>query len=354
MYVGRVCDELVAEESLSGGAGQVENASDRMSRIDFRAQTRGRTLMTQSIVVIGNFDGVHCGHQSLLDRANELAAELAHGDDPLPVIAVTLWPHPMTVFAPDRQPRLLTTLDDRIDLLKRYGADQVRVVQFNGEVAAWAPSYFVDTIIRPLDPAAVIVGENFTFGKGASGTVDTLKQLADDQFIVEGLSLVSVGEKESSSSHIRKSLAAGDVSSAAKHLGRWFRLSGVVMMGDQRGRTLGFPTANLPISSDLATPGDGVYAGWLTVLDRPDAQPMASAISVGTNPTFAGIERRVETYVLDRTDLELYGVRIAIDFVKQLRGQMRFSSADELVAQMHHDVDETRQLLSDSSLLPQS
>lgn len=308
--------------------------------------------MPRSVVVIGNFDGVHRGHQVLLAKAGELAGELAHGGAALPVIAVTLWPHPMTVLAPDRAPRLLSTLEERIALLKRYGADQVRVVQFNREVTAWSPAHFADTVLRPLDPAAVVVGSNFTFGRGARGNPGTLRELFGESIPVVDLDLVEVGDRKSSSSFIRTELEQGDVVTAARHLGRWFRLSGVVMLGDQRGRSLGFPTANLPVSHDLACPADGVYAGWLTVLEGADQQPLPAAVSVGTNPTFDGVERRVESYVLDRTDLQLYGVRIGVDFVRQLRGQLRFSGAQELIAQMDRDVEETRAVLADSQLVP--
>lgn len=307
--------------------------------------------MAGSVVVIGTFDGVHRGHQALLEHARAQAAALG-GAVPLPVVAVTLWPHPMTVFAPDRVPRLLTALDDRIGLLKRYGATQVRVVQFNGEVAAWSPAHFVQRIIDPLDPRLVIVGTNFTFGRGAAGDPRTLAELGAGRFETAALELVGVGGVDISSSRIRTALADGDVTGAAGHLGRWFSLTGVVVVGDQRGRMLGFPTANLPIPAELATPGDGVYAGWLHRLDEPGAEILPAAISVGTNPTFDGVERRVESHVLDRTDLELYGTRIRVEFVTQLRGQMRFGGAEELVAQMRRDVDQTRRLLSDSSHAP--
>lgn len=293
--------------------------------------------------------------------AQSRARELASGGQALPVIALTLWPHPMTVFAADRAPRLLTTLDDRLALLKHYGADEVRVIQFNREVASWSPEHFVDTMVRPLNPAAVIVGSNFTFGKGARGTGETLRELAGDDFEVHALDLVAVGGRKTSSSFIRRTLAAGDVATAAHHLGRAFRLSGIVMVGDQRGHTLGFPTANLSIPADLATPGDGVYAGWVRVLDAGchgagahdaggAAQPMEAAISVGTNPTFDGVERRVESYVIGRHDLDLYGRHIAVDFVEHLRGMLRFHDVGELIAQMHDDVTRTTQILAGSNV----
>ena len=297
------------------------------------------------MVAIGNFDGVHTGHQQLLRTAVEHAQELGTEREPLQVIVVTFWPHPMSVVAPGHQPLLLTSLSDRIDLLRRYGADEVRVVQFTRDVAAWSPQKFVDTILGPLNPAVVVVGENFTFGNRAAGTPQMMREFGKGRFDVDIIHLVSIDSERTCSSFVRSALATGDVAAAARHLGRLFRLSGVVVVGDQRGRELGFPTANLPVAADLATPADGVYAGWLRRLDQPSAIRMPAAISVGTNPTFDGVERRVESYVLDRTDLELYGINIAVEFVEHLRGQVRFGSIDELIEQMNKDVAATRVVL---------
>ena len=302
--------------------------------------------MQQSVVAIGNFDGVHTGHQKLLETARRHARELGTEREPLPVIVVTFWPHPLRVLTPGKAPKLLTPLADRINLLRNYGADEVRVVQFNRDVASWSPERFVDTILGPLNPAVVVVGKNFTFGARAAGTPEMMREIAGDRFDVDVIHLVGVDSERTCSSFVRQALADGRVDVAARHLGRLFRVSGVVVVGDQRGRELGFPTANLPIAADLATPADGVYAGWLRRLDEPSALRLPAAISVGTNPTFDGLERRVESYVLDRTDLELYGIEISVEFVKQLRGQVRFSSVDELIEQMSKDVAATRNILA--------
>ncbi|WIY81575.1 bifunctional riboflavin kinase/FAD synthetase [Propionimicrobium sp. PCR01-08-3] len=301
--------------------------------------------MQQSVVAIGNFDGVHTGHQKLLETARRHARELGTEREPLPVIVVTFWPHPLRVLTPGKAPKLLTPLADRINLLRNYGADEVRVVQFNRDVASWSPERFVDTILGPLNPAVVVVGKNFTFGARAAGTPEMMREIAGDRFDVDVIHLVGVDSERTCSSFVRQALADGRVDVAARHLGRLFRVSGVVVVGDQRGRELGFPTANLPIAADLATPADGVYAGWLRRLDEPSALRLPAAISVGTNPTFDGLERRVESYVLDRTDLELYGIEISVEFVKQLRGQVRFLSVDELIEQMSKDVAATRNIL---------
>lgn len=302
--------------------------------------------MGRSVVAIGNFDGVHTGHQEVLATAVRRAEELGAPGKPLQVVVVTFWPHPMSVIAsPEKAPQLLTSLADRIDLLRRHGADEVRVVQFTKEVMSWSPEHFIETILGPLLPSLVIVGENFTFGKGAAGNPETMRQIGKDWFEVEVLDLTSVDAEQTCSTLVRAALASGDVAQAARHLGRPFRVRGVVVVGDQRGRELGFPTANLPVAAEMATPADGVYAGWLRRLDEPNGLALPAAISVGHNPTFDGLQRRVESYVLDRTDLELYGIEIAVDFVEHLRGQIKFTSIDELIDQMTYDVARTRVLL---------
>lgn len=309
--------------------------------------------MQQTAVVIGNFDGVHPGHREVLAEARRRAAEL-------PLVVVTFWPHPVSVVRPDRGPMLLTSLDERVALLAKAGADRVEVIDFTPEFALWSPAEFVEKILLPLHPALVVVGENFRFGHRAAGGVDTLRELGAGHFEVDTLRLVRFGDEETCSTTIREALAAGNVSHAAEHLGRPFRFSGLVCHGDHRGRGLGFPTANLAVPRDQACPADGVYAGWLTRLDRRDGQgnPLPpgveaerwpAAISVGTNPTFDGQERRVESYVLDRDDLELYDAPIAVDFVGRIRGQVRFTGVEGLIVQMNDDVDRTRELLAESS-----
>lgn len=306
--------------------------------------------MGSSVVVIGNFDGVHPGHREVLAEARRRRPDL-------PLVVVTFWPHPLSVLHPDAPPMLLTSLEGRIELLTAAGADRVEVIPFTREFAAWSPEDFVERIIAPLDPALVVVGENFRFGHLASGTVDTLRGSATGRFEVEGLTLVRFGDEETCSTRIREALAAGDVAHAAEHLGRPFRFRGVVAHGDRRGRELGFPTANLPVPEIRACPADGVYAGWVIRRDGHDAhgRPLPTgqtperwpaAISVGTNPTFDGPDRRVESYVLDRDDLELYGAEIVVEFTQRIRGQVKFTTIEALVEQMYADVAECRRLLA--------
>ncbi len=289
------------------------------------------------VVVIGNFDGVHRGHAELI--------RVAQASEPgAPLVVVTFWPHPMSVIRPDQAPLLLTSLERRIELLKEAGATSVVVVEFTAEVASWSPAQFVDTVLRPLHPARIVVGENFRFGFRAAGTATTLAELGGDDFVVQALPLVTDGTQPSSSTLIRHAVAEGDFGRVRELSDHPFRFSGIVVRGDRRGHELGFPTANVAVKPGMAVPADGVYAGWVTRLDG-DHPRWPAAISVGTNPTFDGVERRVEAYVLDRDDLELYDVEIAIDFYARLRGQVKYSGLEALITQMHADVEEARHLL---------
>ena len=301
----------------------------------------------RSVVTIGNFDGVHLGHQHVVARAREVAARLGLQH----VVAVTFDPHPIAVLRPEHAPPTLTEIDERVDLLGHAGVDDVLVVPFTREIAQWSPERFVQEIlVGSLHAGAVVVGANFRFGSRASGDVATLRELgAVHGFETEGIALDG-GPQVWSSTYVRTCLAAGDVEGAAEALGRPVSVRGVVQRGDQRGRELGYPTANVPTRT-TAVPADGVYAGWLRVLeggpgtDGP-GDPMPAAISVGVNPTFEGERsRRVEAYVIDRDDLELYGCEVEVVFSKRLRGMLRFDSVDALLAAMDDDVTRARDLL---------
>lgn len=300
----------------------------------------------RSVVVIGNFDGLHLGHRHLIRRAGELARA-----DGLGMVAVTFDPHPMAVLRPEHAPLALTDIDRRCFLLARAGVDDVLVIPFSREIAAWSPQEFIDrVIVGALHASVVVVGGNFRFGAKAAGDVAMLAEAGRTQdFRVEGVALDG-GPQVWSSTYVRTCLAAGDVEGAAEALGRPYAVVGHVVRGDQRGRDLGYPTANVP-TGGLAAPADGVYAGWLTLLDPADGQtrlgtPLPAAISVGTNPTFDGErERRVEAYVLDRTDLDLYGKQVEISFASRIRGMVQFEGIDALIETMDQDVVRTRELL---------
>jgi riboflavin kinase/FMN adenylyltransferase len=297
----------------------------------------------RTVVTIGNFDGVHRGHQAVLRRAREAAAELGVGT----VVAVTFDPHPFAVLRPEHAPVTLSGIGARLRLLEQHGADDALVVPFSREIAAWAPEEFIDrVVVGALHARAVVVGANFRFGHKAAGDVALLAREGEEKgFEVVGVALDG-GPQVWSSTYVRNCLAAGDVEGAAEALGRAFTVSGRVVEGDRRGRELGYPTANVPVGS-VAAPADGVYAGWLTRLDTRERFP--AAISVGTNPTFEGERtRRVEAYVLDRDDLELYGVEVEVAFVAHLRGMIRFQgegAVAALVEQMADDVRRARELL---------
>jgi riboflavin kinase/FMN adenylyltransferase len=296
--------------------------------------------LARSAVVIGNFDGVHRGHRAVIGRARAVAD--AQG---LVVVAVTFDPHPMAVLRPEHAPSSLTSIEARAELLADAGVDAVLALPFDREMAGWSPEEFIDRVlVGCLRAAAVVVGANFRFGYRAAGDVATLLEAGKSRdFVAEGVPLDG-GPQVWSSTYIRTCLATGDVAGAAEALGRPFKVRGVVVSGDKRGRELGFPTANVPTSAVSAAPADGVYAGWLRRLDTDETLP--AAISVGTNPTFDGArERRVESYVLDRDDVELYDVEVEVSFVDRLRGMVAFESVERLVEQMHDDVDRARELL---------
>jgi riboflavin kinase/FMN adenylyltransferase len=251
----------------------------------------------------------------------------------------------MAVLRPEHAPVTLTTIEERAALLGEAGAEAVLVLPFSREIASWSPQEFIARVLVDLlHVAAVVVGASFRFGSRASGDVATLTAAGAEQgFTVDGVELDG-GPQVWSSTYVRTCLAAGDVAGAAEALGRPVAVRGVVVRGDRRGRELGFPTANVPVGSGGGVPADGVYAGWLRRLDTGERYP--AAISVGTNPTFDGVrDRRVESYVLDRDDLELYDVEVEVSFVDRLRGMVRFDSVEDLVTQMRDDVDRTRTLL---------
>ncbi|MFC4115851.1 bifunctional riboflavin kinase/FAD synthetase [Nonomuraea zeae] len=297
----------------------------------------------RSVVTIGVYDGVHRGHQRVVERAVGIARERG-----LRSVAVTFEPHPDEVVRPGAHPQRLTSLRRRAELLTGLGVDEVDVVEFTLDLSRTSAGDFVQNVLgERLRAAVVVVGEDFRFGQGASGDVEILRTLGDKyDFEVETVpSLDAI-----SSTAIRESLVRGDVEGAADRLGRPHRVEGVVVRGYQRGRQLGFPTANVETPQHTAIPADGVYAGWLEcvpVANLPtlyEGERWPAAISVGTNPTFEGVPRTVEAYALDRDDLELYGAHVAVEFAARLRGNTRFDSIDALIAQIHADVDATRRL----------
>lgn len=295
----------------------------------------------RSVVTIGVFDGVHRGHQRIVGDTAELARERG-----LPSVVITFDPHPDEVVRPGTHPPLLCTPKRRAELLAGLGTDAVIVMPFTLELSRMGPDEFVQSVlVDRLHAAHVIVGENFRFGHKAKGDVALLQDLGEKyDFTAEGVPLVANGETISST-YIRERLSAGDVEEAAHALGRPHRVEGVVVRGHQRGRALGFPTANLETPPHTAIPSDGVFAGRLVCdSDRyPDAW-WPAAISIGTNPTFEGEERTVEAHALDRDDLDLYGEHVAVEFTARIRDTLRFDSIEALIEEMHRDVARAREI----------
>ncbi len=292
----------------------------------------------RSVVTIGVFDGVHRGHQQIIGYTVKQARERG-----LASVVVTFDPHPSEVVRPGSHPAILTEPARKAELIEELGVDVLCVLPFTVEFSRLSPESFVhDVLVERLHAAHVVVGENFRFGHRASGDVKLLERLGRTfGFSVSEAPLVTEDDTVFSSTYIRSCVHAGEVSRAAAALGRPHRVEGVVIRGDRRGRLLGYPTANLLCHEYAAIPADGVYAGWFI---RENSRPLPVAASIGTNPTFAGIERRVEGHILDFDD-DLYGERVAIEFVERLREQRTYDTVEALVRQIGKDVEQTRQIL---------
>ncbi|MEO7196517.1 MAG: bifunctional riboflavin kinase/FAD synthetase [Pseudonocardiaceae bacterium] len=288
----------------------------------------------RSVVTIGVFDGMHRGHVQLVGHAVRRAREMG-----VPSVLMTFDPHPSEVVRPGSHPAQLTTLRRRAELVEQLGVEVFLVLPFTLELSRMPADEFVhEVLVERLHVAEVVVGDNFTFGHKAAGNSELLRALGRRfGFTAEGVGLLSEGELTFSSTYIRSCVNAGDVAAAAVALGRPHRVEGIVIRGDQRGRGLGYPTANLSTPRHAAIPADGVYACRFVHRGRE----LPAAVSIGTNPTFSGRERRVEALVLD-LDEDFYGERVALDFVERLRGMLRFEDPQQLVAQIGEDVARTR------------
>lgn len=282
---------------------------------------------------IGNFDGVHRGHQAMLNVLTSLARS-----ENVPAVAVTFDPHPIALLKPDAAPPALTTIEHRAELLGRFGVDVTLVLPTDRQLLSLTAEEFFDTIIRDrLQARGLVEGPNFFFGRNRSGNITVLRSLCG----THGLSFdvappVTVDEQLVSSSVIRSLLETGDLAHAVRLLGHPYRLSGIVGQGAQRGRTLGFPTANLTAVATLI-PAHGVYAGWALVHQTRHA----AAIHIGPNPTFAEGARKIEVHLLDFQG-DLYGRVLEVDIVDRVRDVIRFASVDELKSQLQRDVQTVR------------
>jgi riboflavin kinase / FMN adenylyltransferase len=287
------------------------------------------------VVALGNFDGVHLGHQEVLRRAVE---EGRRRD--MRVVAATFHPHPRSVLGAKESPKLLTTISLRREVLLRYGADKVVEIAFDLELSKKSPEQFVrDVLVREIGARAVVVGENFRFGHRAAGHVEDLRRLMREEGgEAVAVEVRGVGEEAGiSSTHIRELVSEGQVDEAAGLLGRPYVLRGEVVVGDKRERTIGFPTANVLPDAETVVPARGVYAGFVLVGD----EKYAACTNVGVAPTFGRADSRVEAHLLD-FDGDLYRRVVDVGFTRRIRGEQKFSGVEELKAQIQRDVKEAR------------
>jgi len=298
----------------------------------------------RAVVTIGAYDGLHLGHQAVIAQVRALAAERGARS-----AIVTFDRHPATVVRPESAPRLLTDSDQRMELIAATGLDAAVVLPFDAAAADEPPADFVERVlVGCLHVTAVVIGEDFHFGHGREGNVDLLRKLGQvhdfDVVPVELLPRPDGVAEPVSSTAIRRALAGGDVALAAQLLGRPFEARGVVVRGDQRGRLLGFPTANVEVPNHVCLPADGVYAGWYL---RPDGRPHVCAINIGRRPTFYehADHSLLEAHLLD-FEGDLYGERARVRFVEFLRSERKFDGIEALVAQLRHDIAHARQLLA--------
>jgi riboflavin kinase / FMN adenylyltransferase len=289
-------------------------------------------------IAIGSFDGVHLGHRAVIERAIETSRELG-----VRSTVLAMYPHPMAVLRTREAPSELSTLPRRIELAAEIGPDEVIVLPFTEQLSQLGAAEFVsDILVRRLGVRAVTVGQNFHYGHRAAGTVQTLAAAgAELGFSVTAMPLLEINGAPVSSTRIRKLVLEGDVTGAALLLGRNPWLDGEVVHGDKRGRELGYPTANLEPSPVAVVPAVGIYAGWAHLVGSSHV----AAISVGRNPTFTGegAPVRVEAHLLD-FDADIYGQPLRLEFAHHLRDELRFDSAEALIAQLHDDVRLTREL----------
>lgn len=289
----------------------------------------------KKVLAVGIFDGVHAGHQQIINAAK------IHGQ----VTVITFDPHPTSVVAPERTPTQLMMLKDRIQFLKSAGASFVEVINFTKDFSMLSPDQFIeDVLVGRFGAEYVVIGENFNFGHKAQGTPKYLSEVGPKYGF--GITIVKLQEDRGSiisSTRIRNLIIDGQIERANELLTRLFYLKGPVVHGEKRGRQIGYPTANLGLNALATIPADGVYAGWLTV--GKDRWP--AAISIGTNPTFPGVRgRQVEAYAIDQVDLQLYDQDATVEFGYRLRDTLKFDGLDALLKQMKKDCDQARELTS--------
>ncbi len=291
----------------------------------------------KTCVALGNFDGLHIGHQSVILRAVRLARQKGVAS-----AVFTFSNHPISILDPQKTPPLLLNGQDKIRLLRSIGVDALVSIPFTPDFLQLSPEKFINLLVETLHPVHIEVGPNYSFGHRGAGTPEMLLAAGEQYgFSVEIHPAVYMGEDLVSSTVIRQMIQSGNVEKAATYLGRPFRLKGHVIKGDGRGRTLGYPTANLSIEDGLIAPEDGVYA--VEILTRHGI--FQGVANVGANPTFKGHHRRIEVFIFDFS-ADLYGCTIAVLFLVQLRKEITFASVTELQTQITFDVEQAKKFFS--------
>lgn len=301
-----------------------------------------------SVVTIGAFDGLHIGHRAIIDQV--LARARTEGDNAKSVL-ITFDRHPASLVRPESAPKLLTEHQRKIELLAETGLDATAIVHFDEHQAAETPEDFVERVlVRCLRARTVVIGEDFHFGRGRRGNVALLTELGlVHGFVVEPLALITGGPSVASSTAIRAAVAAGDIAAANALLARPFEVAGIVRRGDERGRTIGFPTANVEVPTMFSIPAEGVYAAWYE-RDLGDGHTVTlpAAVNIGRRPTFYdnAPHTLIEAHIIDHVDLDLYGENARLQFVERLRGERKFDGIEDLKKQLQRDVDQARHILS--------
>ena len=307
--------------------------------MNFRQRLASAAPSRETVLTVGVFDGVHQGHRHLLRQVVELA-----GDQFIPTV-VTFSNRPITVLRPGTEPSYLTSLDQRVDLIKQQGIELVVCLDFTLELAAVTATNFAKLLVDSLKMKGLILGPDSALGKDRQGDLAFMQQEGEQLgFWVASVEPLEIDGQPVKSRRIREAVASGNMAVCPDLLGRNHHLSGVVVLGDQRGRTLGFPTANIEVDPQILLPGDGIYATWAII----DGKRHQAATSIGVRPTFELSQRLVEVYVMD-FDGDLYGKTVGVEFVKKVRDQEKFDGLDALIKQINQDVDDCRQVLAGSA-----
>ncbi|MCI0844516.1 MAG: bifunctional riboflavin kinase/FAD synthetase [Chloroflexi bacterium] len=307
--------------------------------MNFRQRLASAAPSRETVLTVGVFDGVHQGHRHLLRQVVELA-----GDQFIPTV-VTFSNRPITVLRPGTEPSYLTSLDQRVDLIKQQGIELVVCLDFTLELAAVTATNFAKLLVDSLKMKGLILGPDSALGKDRQGDLAFMQQEGEQLgFWVASVEPLEIDGQPVKSRRIREAVASGNMAVCPDLLGRNHHLSGVVVLGDQRGRTLGFPTANIEVDPQILLPGDGIYATWAII----DGKRHQAATSIGIRPTFELSQRLVEVYVMD-FDGDLYGKTVGVEFVKKVRDQEKFDGLDALIKQINQDVDDCRQVLAGSA-----